>query len=129
MSDRRLYRREKSRRVLENLSMDVARIVTDHSSVVANRRIFAIPSASFCIETNSLKSRCNERLVGLYHVLHRVSLKQNSFRIVEYIQDLVRKLQRFSVTVRLARGQYKSSRNFRISCKPYQNGVSLRLLE
>ena len=37
-----------------------------------------------------VRDRCNEgELVGLYHVLHRVSLKQNSFRIVEYIQDLV----------------------------------------
>lgn len=34
--------------------------------------------------------RCNEHeLVGLYHVLHRVALQQRSFRIVEYIQDLV----------------------------------------
>ena len=39
---------------------------------------------------NEFGERCNEgELVGVYHVLHRVALHQRSFRIVEYIQDLV----------------------------------------
>ena len=49
------------------------------------------PRQAACQWLKEFGDRCNEgELVGLYHVLHRVSLKLSSFRIVEYIQDLVR---------------------------------------
>ena len=48
------------------------------------------PRQAACQWLRDFGDRCNDgELIGLYHVLHRVSLKQSSFRIVEYIQDLV----------------------------------------
>lgn len=48
------------------------------------------PREIACKWLREFGDRCNDGvLVGLYHVLHRVSLKHSTFRIVEYIQDLV----------------------------------------
>ena len=48
------------------------------------------PREVACKWLREFGDRCNDgELVGLYHVLHRISLKHSTFRIVEYIQDLV----------------------------------------
>ena len=73
------------------------------------------PRESACKWLREFGDRCNEgELVGLYHVLHRISLKQSTFRIVEYIQDLVQATPNGSRLLMEWRESVKARQNLQI---------------